>query len=39
MPTVNEPDFTLHGTYKSPAKVLDVIWAGDLDQLIVLDES
>ena len=39
MPSVHEPDFTLHGTYRSPVQVLDVQWAGNLDQLLVLDES
>lgn len=32
LPTVNEPDFSLHGTYASPgSEVIDAQWAGDLD--------
>ena len=42
LPSVHEPDFTLHGAYREPgrsAKVIDVAWAGDLDQLLILREG
>ena len=30
-PAMHQPDFSLHGSYKSTASILEVVWVGDLD--------